>query len=334
MKVAVLLGGTSAERDVSLVTGISVSRALHRLGHQVLAIDCAYGAKQIQLDEISESHLIRETPADFTERRVELDRNIFQTLEFIIQEKVDAVFIALHGGYGENGQLQAMLEVAHIPFAGSNSLSSAICMDKHISKLLVQANGIRTASWIRLQPNEPVPQERLSAMGFPIVIKPVDQGSTVGLSLVRQMSDLQAALTEAFRYSSAVIAEKYIAGRELTVSILGDRPLPVIEIIPQSGLYDYESKYQPGRTRYEVPASLPQAVTEEVQHCALEAFRVLGCRHYGRVDFRLSEQGKTFFLEVNTLPGMTPTSLVPKAAAAVGMDFNQLINALIKMAVE
>jgi len=332
MKIAVLLGGTSAERDVSLVTGVAISKALMELGHDVLPIDCAFGDRLVDVNQVEVDGTIKETPVDFSSRQVELDRNIFKTIQFLIRESVEMVYIGLHGGYGENGQLQALLEMAHIPYAGSNSLASALCMNKFFSKEIVQAHGVPTAPWKVIRKLENFETECCSGLRFPLVVKPGDQGSTVGLSIVKEKSQLMESLARALHFSSFALIEEYISGSELTVAVLGDQALPVIEIVPQSGFYDYESKYQSGKTEYIVPADIPQEVSRKVQSLALKAFRILGCEDYARVDFRLRDDGKLFFLEVNTLPGMTPTSLVPKAAKAVGMDFPTLIGKIVDMA--
>ncbi len=332
MKIAVLLGGTSAERDVSLVTGVAISKALMEVGHQVLPIDCAYGDRLVDIAGLEVDDIIKETPADFSSRQVELDRNILKTIEFLIRESVDMVYIALHGGYGENGQLQALLEMTHIPYVGSNSTASALCMNKYFSKELVQAHGIPTAAFKIIKSLKNFESECCSGLRFPLVVKPGDQGSTVGLSIVKEKTQLREAIQEALKFSPFALIEEYIPGSELTVAILGEQALPVIEIVPQSGFYDYESKYQSGRTEYIVPAKIPNEISERVQYFALKAFRVLGCDDYARVDFRLRDDGKLFFLEVNTLPGMTPTSLVPKAARAIGMDFPTLIGKIVDMA--
>lgn len=335
MKIAVLLGGTSAERDVSLVTGIEIARALRRSGQTVEAIDCAFGDRRIDDLDAHIDDVIRAIPSDFESRRRELDRNLFRTIDYLLQSRFDFVFIALHGGYGENGQLQALLDLAGIPYSGSGALASGLGMDKHLSKILFEKAGVGTAPWIHLSSIDQFPHVRpqIARLGFPVVVKPNDQGSTVGLTIVRQESQLEAAVEEAFRHGNSVIAEQFIPGRELTVAVLGDRPLPVIEIIPEHGIYDYECKYQKGKSQYIVPAELPAGVTEQLQKQALAAFRALGCRHYARVDFRLNKDQQAFCLEVNTLPGMTPTSLVPKAARAVGIDFPELIEQIIRLAI-
>ncbi len=334
MKVAVVLGGTSAERDVSLVTGLAVARAIRNLNYPVTAVDCAYGDRVIEGLDGAADAVISESPSEIENRRRELDGNLFKTVAFLKSGQFDVVFNALHGGYGENGQFQAFLEVAGIPFTGSGSLASGIGMHKHYCKILFRAAGIPTADWHFLQNNAEPALELMDSLTLPVVVKPNEQGSTVGLTIVKNRGQILEAVHLAYRYSKSVIIENYIAGRELTVGILLDKALPVIEIIPQSGFYDYESKYQSGKTRYEVPANIPEDVTKGLQEMALKAYHVLGCRDYARVDFRLQPDGRFFCLEVNTLPGMTSTSLVPKAAAAIGIGFEELVDRILTSAWE
>ncbi|RMH96254.1 MAG: D-alanine--D-alanine ligase, partial [Calditrichaeota bacterium] len=196
-------------------------------------------------------------------------------------------------------------------------------------------HGVPVAPAIPLSAGDSPDMAELEAqIGWPVVVKPNQQGSTVGLSIVRSPDDLESALARAFEYGDKVLIERYVPGKELTVSVLGDQALPIIEIIPQSGFYDYEAKYQAGKTRYEVPANLPEELTRQVQAAGLQAYQALGCRGYARVDFRMQEDGQFFCLEVNTLPGMTPTSLVPKAAKAVGISFNELVERIVKLTVD
>jgi D-alanine-D-alanine ligase len=333
LKVAVLLGGTSAERDVSLITGQEVAKAIRKNGHQVMAVDCAFGDALIEDWERDINEVIRVEHSGIEKRKQELDRNILQTIDFLLRKKVQVVFIALHGGYGENGQIQALLDLVKIPYTGSASLASAMGIDKHISKILFEKAGVATAPWIKISQGEVSSYQEIVKLGFPLVIKPNDQGSTVGLTVVKEPDQLDTAIKKGFQFSQTVLVEKYIAGREMTVAILDQDPLPVIEIIPEHGIYDYECKYQKGKSQYIVPAKIPTSVTQTLQSLAHTAYQALGCRHYARVDFRLSEDIQPFCLEVNTLPGLTATSLVPKAAKAVGIDFNQLVERIIQLAV-
>lgn len=333
-KIAVLLGGTSAERDVSLVTGMAIAKALDEKNFEVTAMDCAYSPQPIDFHHFNSHRAIQINPSEIEKEKTELNRNLLKIIEYLVQQKFDLAFIGLHGGYGENGQLQALLEIAGIPFTGSGHLASGLGMDKNLSKILFRDAGVSTAPWLFLTKKSVSFQTIEKKVGLPLVIKPNDQGSTVGLTVVTNLAHLPQAINKAFQFSETVIAEKFIPGTELTVPILGNDPLPIIEIIPKKGIYDYENKYQAGKTHYVVPAELPAALTTEIQHLALKAFRALGCKHYGRVDFRLTPDLEPYCLEVNTLPGMTPTSLVPKSALAVGIEFPDLVERIVKLSLE
>lgn len=333
LKIAVLLGGTSAERDVSLASGIAIAKALAQNGHRVKAVDCAFGARLIEDWNQNSGNLIQLTPSAIDKKRIELNRNILDTMRYLMREKFDLVFIALHGGYGENGEIQAMLDLLGIPYTGSNPLASALGMNKHLSKILFRNNHIPTAPWVLLDKTEKLKSEQIHSIGYPVAVKPNDQGSTVGLTIVSEPELLWQAINRAFEYSRSVIIEKFINGREMTVSMLGEEPLPVIEIVPEHGIYDYECKYQQGKSQYIVPAQLNPEVTAKLQEYARKAFKILGCRHFGRVDFRLRNNRDPYCLEVNTLPGMTSTSLVPKAARTKGLDFPDLLEKIAQMAI-
>ncbi len=331
-KIAVILGGTSAERDVSLITGCEISKALRLAGHEIYALDCAFGDLLIEDWDKDINDIIRVRHSDFESRKKELDRNILKTIRFLLDNQIEVVFIGLHGGYGENGQLQALLDLVKIRYTGSGALASGMGMNKNISKILFQKHGVNTAPWILIENSSAVPEEDIYQLGYPVVIKPNEQGSTVGLTVVKDPGQLDEAVSLAFRFGDKVLAEKFIAGKEVTVSVLDNQALPVIEIIPEHGIYDYECKYQKGKSQYIVPAELSPEITAELQDQALKAYSILGCRHYARVDFRLSQDNRPFCLEVNTLPGMTSTSLVPKAAKAMGLDFTQLADKIVRLA--
>jgi D-alanine-D-alanine ligase len=333
-RIAVLLGGTSAERDVSLVTGVEIARALARRGHVVQAIDCAYGDKQVDFSKPGSGNAIHVEPSEIEKQQRTLNRNILKTIQYLLDEKFDLAFLALHGGYGENGQLQALLELAEIPYTGSRSLASSIGMDKHISKMLFEKNGVTTAEWIKIDSMDAFDSSNIEEMDYPVVVKPNNQGSTVGLTVVTKPGDAKAAVQKAFSYSHSVLVEKFIPGREITAPILGKDCMALIEVIPEHGIYDYECKYQSGKSQYVVPAPLPEEITAKIKQQAGAAYRAIGCRHYARADFRLSEKGTAYCLEVNTLPGMTPTSLVPKSAGAIGITFDDLVEKIAGMALK
>ena len=285
--IAVLYGGPSPERDVSLDSGRAVARALGAAGYTVTEIDV------VGRDVV--------VPAD-----------------------VDAAFIALHGEFGEDGGVQTILERCNIPYTGSGPEASRLAFDKRESKTRFVAAGIPTPAYERLSG----PEGR--TFELPVVVKPPCQGSTIGVHVVREEAEWAAAVADALRYGTEIICETYIPGRELTVGILGDRALPVVEIKARDGWYDYDAKYTAGLTEYEVPAALTAEQAQDCHSIALDAYQALGCRGFGRVDLRAAPDGVCHVLEVNTIPGFTENSLLPKAAAEAGMDFVALCDALIQ----
>lgn len=326
--IALLLGGTSPEREVSKSSASSIYKALTVLGYKTILVDPAYGKHQPHKDE---DFFKKE---DFSELS---NRNYVDAVNSKIFDEVDLAFLALHGKWGEDGTIQSLLELRGIKYTGSNVISSAMSMDKLMSKILFRHYDIDTPDWITVEKNDSeadLKKKIKDSFGYPCVIKPNDQGSTVGLTICKNEADISNALKLAFRYSEKVLIEEYISGHEVTVAVLEDKPLPVLEIKPKHGVYDYECKYTSGMSEYEVPANLPEWIQQELQSQALRAFKALGCSVYGRMDFRLSKDFKTYCLEVNTLPGMTSTSLVPKMAKAVGISFEELIDGIIKLSLK
>jgi D-alanine-D-alanine ligase len=251
--------------------------------------------------------------------------------------QVDVVFLALHGGQGEDGTIQALLDLTGKPYTGSGVLASALSMDKAMSKKVFEREGILTPEWFSVKGSNPsdsssIAERTETAFGFPCVVKPNNQGSTVGLTVVEEKRTLTRALACAGEYADHILIERYIPGRELTVGMLGDQPLPVVEIIPEHGIYDYECKYTHGKSRYVCPAEIPEKKAKEIQAIGLRAFQALGCEGYARVDFRYGEDDQFYCLEVNTLPGMTSLSLVPMAAKALGIDFPKLVDRIARLA--
>jgi len=339
MKIAVFMGGTSAERDVSLVSGLAVVENLKAIGHEIVPIDPARGFIPLNNNELKAIAEIEENPPENDELRQYTNEKIIETIMSPKLKQVDVVFLILHGGTGEDGTIQAMLDLVNVPYSGSGVLGSAMAMDKLISKKLFIADSIPTPEYIVLENNGNVMPESIDAkirsrIGYPVIVKPISQGSSVGLTLVNNQEDLPKALAYGFQYDHRLLCEKYIAGRELTVGILGDEALPIAECVPEGGLYDYEHKYTDGRTEYICPAVLTDEIRQETSRLGLKAFKALNCSGFGRVDFRLSDSDKLFCLEVNTLPGMTSHSLVPKAAKAKGMTFSQLVEKICLIAIE
>ena len=330
-RITVLMGGASAERDVSLASGIRIVQALSARGHTVTALDPAKGVlSQADLEELKRSNVGTEPPSLDELAGLGGGRLRDDLISMPEIRDADVVFLALHGGQGEDGTVQALLDMAGVRYTGSGHLASALAMDKDLSKTLFRAAGVRTADWLMAPQAGPLVEQSL---GLPVVVKPSKQGSTVGLSVVRDLVDLEAAVAEAFKYDDEVMIERFIAGRELTVGVVGDDALPVGEIKPVKELYDYECKYTPGMAVEEFPADLSPSVTNKLQEQSLRAFRALKLRGYARVDFRLDEQGECYCLEVNTLPGMTPTSLIPQAAAAAGIDFEEFCERIVQLAI-
>ena len=324
INIAVFVGGTSPEREVSKSSGKAIYQALHSLGYNCTLIDPAYGINQPETDEEFFS------AKDFGEIKNE---NLIKTIDSKWMDNIDMVFLALHGKWGEDGMIQSLLELKGIKYTGSGVLSSTIAMDKDLSKTLFLKNNVNTPSWITIDKKfnrDEVIKLIKSKFGYPLIIKPNDQGSTVGLSVVKNDEEIFKAIETAFQYSDLTVIEEYIPGREMTVAILEDKPLHVLEIFPKSGLYDYESKYTSGMSEYIVPANVTEDVFNKMQLQAIKAFRSLRCEVYGRVDFRLNDENVPFCLEVNTLPGMTETSLVPKMAYSVGISFEELIDRIIR----
>jgi D-alanine-D-alanine ligase len=322
MRVVVLMGGSSTERDISLATGAGVADALAELGHEVVALDPATG-KRIEIAE-AKAHQIGTAPgsAPGDERSLVLAGNE-------LLQDVDMIFVALHGGIGENGRLQAVLDLAGTPYTGSGMLASAMSMDKALAKTMFRAAGIPTPRGRLLTRKQEIPDPDALG-GFPLVVKPNAQGSSVAVHIVQGAETLEAALEDAFQYGP-VLMEEFIPGRELTVAVLGGKALPVVEILPEDGFYDYRHKYTRGETNYKVPAELSESVAREVERLAEIAFGTLGCAGVARIDFRLTEEGNAFCLEVNTIPGMTATSLVPMAAKAADISYPDLVARILEL---
>ncbi len=335
MRLTVLLGGVSAERDVSLSSGLRMAAALRELGHRVTCFDPAFGT----LSEDTEHALLAAGVGSHPPALADLAEMRHRTLsaEWITHSDIrsaECVVIGLHGGQGEDGTVQAALDLAGVPYSGSGHMASALAMDKHLSKIVLRYVGVPTADWVMAPRRGEVVDSELVAerVGWPAVVKPSRQGSTVGLSIVRSGEELQSAIEEAYRYDDAVMVERFVAGREFTVGVLGDRLLPIIEIVPAKELYDYECKYTPGMAREFVPDDLSPETVEHMSAYARQAFEACGLDGYGRVDFRMDQADGLWCLELNTLPGMTPTSLIPQAAAAAGLLFPALCGHIVQLA--
>ncbi len=319
MKIAVLFGGTSIERDVSVASGAQVIGALREAGHEVIAVDASRGVLRPEHEQqLMSEHIDRLPPREAHASGPEL-------AEILVNgklEDLDLIFVALHGGSGEDGTVQGLLELLGVPYTGSDALGSALAMDKDVAKRLFLAAGVPTPDWLMA----PATLEAIDGqLGYPVVVKPNGQGSTVGLSLVTDPAALPDAIDLAAGFGGQVMLEHYIPGRELTVGILDDVALAVGEIIPATGgIFDYTAKYQADAAEEIFPADLSAGDTERVQALALTAHRALKLASYSRVDFRRDPDGGSWCLEVNTLPGLTAGSLLPRSAAAVDISFPEL----------
>lgn len=304
-KIGVILGGQSSERDVSIRSGKSVSNALRNMGHTVI--------------EVGENGSIEEG---------------------ILTSGMDMAFIVLHGRYGEDGTVQQFLEDTGIPYTGSGPLASKKALDKNIAKTIFLERGIPTPEYLLIEAKSKPTAKDLNLtiskikdkLSLPIVLKPVDEGSSIGLSIVEKENDFEDAVIKASKYNKKIIVEKYIPGSELTVGILGDAPLAVVQIVPKRGFYSYEAKYTSGMSDYIFPARLPSGIYRKLQYLGLAAHNALGCRGFSRVDIRLDPDGNAWVLEVNTIPGFTETSLLPKSAKAVGIEFSELCERILELA--
>lgn len=288
-RIAVLMGGLSAERDVSLRTGAAVLRALQGAGLEAVAIDAG-----------------RDLPARLAESGAR------------------AAFIALHGRYGEDGTVQGLLELLQIPYTGSGVLASSLAMNKLVTKQVLLHHGVATPAFAVYRAGDDRAALAAALPRLPLVVKPAREGSTIGVSVVRDAAALPEALDEALRHDDLVLVEEFVAGAEVTVGVLNGEPLPVIQVVPKGGFYDYQSKYTPGQTEYLLPAPLPAGIIARLQEAAVRACRALACRGAARVDF-IVRGDELHCLEVNTIPGMTETSLLPKAAGAAGISFTELV---------
>ncbi len=338
MKVVVLAGGTSTERDVSLSTGSMIYRALKKNGHQAILLDVYLGYEgetegifERDTDWAAQIGGIAEENPDLEEikaMRPDGDKNFFGSNVLALCQSADAVFMALHGANGEDGKIQACFELMGIPYTGTDFVSSAMAMDKGITKDIFKAHHIPTPAGIRLYQGE----QETEKVPYPCIVKACCGGSSVGVCIAHDDAEYEKAKKEAFRYDKEVIVEQYIEGREFSVGVMDGRALPVIEIAPKQGFYDYKNKYQAGSTVETCPAELPADKTKEMQDIAERVFQALRMKNYARMDFMMGKDGSLYCLEANTLPGMTPTSLLPQEAAAIGISFEELCERILDYA--
>lgn len=338
MKIVVLAGGISTERDVSLSSGTGIYKALKAKGHQAILVDVFLGYNgdmsgdvfALEKDWAADMKGVSEERTDIVRilaMRPDYKKNFFGPNVIALCQQADVVFMALHGAEGENGKIQACFDLMGIRYTGTNHISSAIAMDKAISKELFRQNGIPTPEGIHLKKNEQDPM----TVPFPLVVKCCNGGSSVGTYIVEKAEDYEAAKAESFRYDNEIIIEQYIKGREFSVGVIDGKALPIIEIAPVSGFYDYKNKYQAGSTVETCPAVLEADLTAQMQRYAEAVFKALRLKNYARMDFMLAQDGSMYCLEANTLPGMTPTSLLPQEAQVIGVSYGDLCEWLIKI---
>lgn len=337
MKVLVLAGGDFSEREVSFDSGKAICESLVRLGHEVTALDPANGQSLLSHDGAFISSIpISKSSVENTTHPVSNALAKFVTSDEA--GEADVVFLGLHGGSGENGTVQCLLDLAGMKYTGSSMRASTIAMDKAVSKQLFRSVGIPTPEWMTVADANKCDPSQLSAQinerfQMPVIVKPNESGSTVALTLVRNLSDLENAILKAARERGAVMVEQYIAGREMTVAVLDGVPMPVVEIKPTNELYDYEAKYTKGKSEYLVPAPVSSSVSDALKQAALKMYNVVGASGLARADFMLTDADQLFALEINTLPGMTELSLAPMAAREAGLEFDQLVERLLQGAI-
>lgn len=340
MKIVVLAGGISTERDVSLITGTKVYEALKSKGHEVILVDLFMGLEE--MDAIPDNIFTMEynwvknvtgiadknpNIEQVKSMRKDKSNNIFGAHVLEVCQMADIVFMALHGSNGEDGRIQATFDLMGIPYTGTGYLSSAIAMDKGISRKFFESEKIPVAAGTTFQKGTPITDWKT----YPCIVKPCCGGSSVGVSIAKNEEEFKKALEEAFVFENEVVVEQFIEGREFSIGVIEGKALPIIEIAPIQGFYDYKNKYQAGSTIETCPAKLSEELTKEMQQYAEQAYQALGIEAYARIDFMMGKDNSMYCLEANTLPGMTPTSLLPQEAAVLGIDFPSLCEKLIQV---
>lgn len=340
MNIIVLAGGNSTEREVSIASGQGVCKALRERNHKAVLLDPYFGASQkeenlfpTEYDVDKAADAMREMSSKL-EETMKTRKGFFGPNVLEICKEADIVFLALHGANGEDGKVQSVLDLMGIKYTGSGPLSDGMAMDKGITKMVFEAKGVPTPKGITLEKGKCSSQLADYGMGFPVIVKPCCGGSSVGVCIANNQTEYQAALLEAFSYENEVVVEQFITGREFSVAVVDGKAYPVIEIAPLQGFYDYKNKYQAGSCVETCPADLSSALTKEMQKYAEMGYKALNLQAYARLDFLMDDEGNMYCLEANTLPGMTPTSLIPQEAKAIGMDYPQLCEKLIEVSLK
>ena len=341
MKIVVLAGGTSTEREISIVSGTGICKALREKGHRAILADIFCGLAP----DAGEEHFPEEYDVDaaaafissFNDKVPEMARtrrSFFGPGILPVCEEADIVFLGLHGANGEDGRVQAAFDLMGIRYTGTGYLSSAMAMDKGITKQMFRMNGVPTPKGITMMKDGIVRDITVLGLPFPVVVKTCCGGSSVGVYIVHDQKEYEEALDSAFGYEDEIVVEEYIEGREFSVAVVDGKAYPVIEIRPLVGFYDYKNKYQPGSTIETCPAEIPQELTKKMQETAEAGARALALEAYCRLDFIMQDNGEIFCLEANTLPGMTPTSLIPQEAAVLGIDYPSLCEELLRVSLK
>lgn len=338
MKIVVLAGGTSTERDVSIVSGTGICNGLRAKGHQAILVDVFCGAETVDwADPFPREYDVEAASAyiksfnPHIEQLKKMRKDFFGPNVLELCKKADFVFLGLHGANGEDGRIQAAFDLMGIKYTGTGYLSSAMAMDKGVTKWMFQMKGVPVPGGVTMKRH--TRKEDLAELGlaFPVVVKTCCGGSSIGVYIVKDQEEYMKALDAAFVYEEEVVVEEFIQGTEYTVAVVNGKAYPVVQIVPCQGFYDYENKYKPGAVKETCPAPISSELTRRLQDYAVQGYRALGLESYARLDFIVTDDEKIYCLEANTLPGMTPTSLIPQEAAVLGMDYPTLCEELIRV---
>ena len=340
MNIVVLAGGNSTEREVSISSGQGVCQALRERNHKAILVDAYFGKESMEGELFSDKYDTEQAAAWMRKQSNNLEEVMKTRQEFFgphvleICQKADIVFLALHGANGEDGKVQSVLDLMGIKYTGCGPLSSGMAMDKGITKMVFEAKGVPTPKGMTLEKGECSSYLSDYGMDFPVIVKPCCGGSSVGVCIAHNQQEYGAALMEAFSYENQVVVEQFITGREFSVAVVDGKAYPVIEIAPLEGFYDYKNKASAGSCVETCPADLPASLTKEMQMYAEKGYEALNLQAYARLDFLMEEDGSMYCLEANTLPGMTPTSLIPQEASVIGMNYPQLCEKLIEVSLK
>ena len=341
MKIVVLTGGTSTERDVSIVSGTGICGALRQKGHQAILVDVFCGVEKVDWEDPFPQEYDVEAAAAYMKgfnKDIEVmkksRKDFFGPNVIELCKKADFVFLGLHGANGEDGKLQAAFDLMGIPYTGTGYLSSAMAMDKGITKSMFRIHGVPTPGGAVMKKSERKETPQELGLNFPVVVKTCCGGSSIGVYIVNDQEEYTKALDGAFGYENEVVIEEFVKGVEFTVAVVDGKAYPVVQIVPKEGTYDYENKYKPGAVTETCPAPISPELTEKLQDAAVAGYHALEMEGYARLDFIVTEDEKLYCLEANTLPGMTPTSLIPQEAAVLGMDYPTLCEELIRVSMK